>query len=175
MDGRRNVAERLRGAFGFPAQYGHEPAGIWKTNKPRSGFNLDIVGGAVASLCEAYREIVRFDGEGHWVNMLFDCETEDIEIQSPYTHPRLGVRVKRPGPLHVRLPPWVDSNAALQNGYLVIGEPEVGEWISFDLELPVHEMTLTWRDTQTRARLRGDEVVAMDNFDTDLTFFEPFD
>ena len=175
VDGRRNVAARLRGAFGFPAQYGHEPAGIWKSNKPRIGFNLDIVGGAVASLCEAYREIVRFDGEGHWVNMLFDCETEDIEIQSPYTHPRLGVRVKRPGPLHVRLPPWVDSDAALQNGYLVIAEPEVGEWISFDFELPVHEMTLTWRNTQTRARLRGDEVVAMDNFGTDLTFFEPFD
>ena len=70
VDGRRNVAERLRGAFGFPAQYGHEPAGIWKTNKPRIGFNLDIVGGAVASLCEAYREIARFDG-GHWI----DCRS----------------------------------------------------------------------------------------------------
>ena len=104
VDGKSNVADRLRGGFGFPAQYGHEPAGIWDSNKPRIGFNLDIVGGAVASLCEAYREVARYDHACHWVNMLFDHETPELEIQSPYTHPRLGIRLKRPGPLHLRLP-----------------------------------------------------------------------
>ena len=185
VDGRRNVAERLRGGFGFPAQYGHEPVGIWESNKPRIGFNLDIVGGAVASLCEAYREVARFDEAGIWVNMLFDCETPFVEVRSPYTGSRLKVRLKRPGPLHVRIPPWVEPERIdisgpvgvprIANGYLVFADPGVNRWIEFDFELPVYEMTLTWRDTETRARFRGDEVVAMDNFGTDLTFFEPFE
>ena len=185
VDGKKNVAERLRGGFGFPAQYGHEPAGIWDSNKPRIGFNLDIVGGAVASLCEAYREIARFDEAGHWVNLLFDHETPEIEIQSPYTHPRLGIRLKRPGPLHLRLPPWVDlaqveiagpaGTPRSTHGYTVFPDPGVDHWITVDFALPVHELTLTWRNAKTRARFRGDEVIAMDNFGTDLTFFEAFE
>ena len=185
VDGRRNVAERLRGGFGFPAQYGHEPRGISESDKPRIGFNLDIVGGAVASLCEAYREVTRFDEAGHWVNMLFDHETPYIEVQSPYTHAQLAVRVKRPGPLHVRIPPWIEpaqidiarprSTPRFANGYMVVADPGVNCFITFDFQLPVYEMPLTWRDTVTRARFRGNEVVGMDNFGTDLTFFDPFD
>ena len=47
---------------------------------------MDIVGGVVASLCEAYNEIVRFDSRGYHVNMLFDHENNDIKILSPYTN-----------------------------------------------------------------------------------------
>ena len=184
VDGKREVAHRLRGGFGFPAPYGHEPLGIWQSNKPRIGFNIDIVGGSVGSLAAAYKAVVRSDGAGHWVDMLFDCETEALAVQSPYTHPRLAVKVKRPGVLHVRLPPWLDGerfnvegaeHPVLRDGYAVIENPPVGSWIGFAFDLPVHEMTLTWRDSTIRARLRGDEVVAMDNFGTDLTFFPPFD
>lgn len=46
-DGTTDVAERLRGAWGFPAPYGHRPIGL-----DRVKFNLDIVGGVVASLAE---------------------------------------------------------------------------------------------------------------------------
>lgn len=185
IDGRRDVPARMRGAYGFPAQYGHEPAGIWESNKQRIGFNPDIVGGTVGSLCEAYREIARSDAAGHRVNMLFDCNTPHVEIQSPYTHSRLKIRVKRPGPLHVRVPPWTKpeqiditgpaGTPRFANGYMVMANPGVNRWLTFDFELPVYEMTLTWRDTETRARFRGDEVIAMDNFGTDLTFFDPFD
>ena len=192
VDGKRAVAHRLRGGFGFPAPYGHEPLGIWQSNKPRIGFNTDIVGGAVGSLAAAYQAGVRRDGAGHWVDMLFDCETEALAVQSPYTHPRLAVKVKQPGALHVRLPAWVEGNwggpqeaqeaqraqevqGEVKDGYAVVGEPPVGRWIGFALDLPVYETTLTWRDNVIRARLRGDEVVALDNFGTDLTFFPPFD
>ncbi len=185
VDGKKNVAERLQGAYGFPAQYGHEPAGIWESDKQRIGFNLDIVGGAVASLCEAYREVTRFDKTGHWVNMLFDHETPDVVVQSPYTHDRLAVKVKRPGPLHVRMPPWVDLkqfNIAgpvgiprSANGYMVFADPGVNRWITFDFQPPEFDMTLTWRSTETRARFKGDQVIAMENFGTDLTFFDPID
>ena len=81
-DGKRDVAARHCGAFGFPAPYGHAPLG-----KNLISFNMDIVGGAVGSLCEAYREVARFDEAGHWLNLLFDHETDAIKIESPYTHP----------------------------------------------------------------------------------------
>ena len=107
-----------------------------------------------------------------------------LAVQSPYTHPRLAVKVKQPGALHVCLPPWLDGerlnvegaeHPVLRDGYAVIENPPVGRWICFAFDLPVHETNLTWRDSVIRARLRGDEVVAMDNFGTDLTFFPPFD
>ena len=203
VDGKRAVVRRLRGGFGFPAPYGHEPLGIWQSDKPRIGFNTDIVGGVVGSLAAAYQAVVRRDGAGHWVDMLFDCETDGLAVQSPYTHPRLAVKVKRAGALRVRVPPWLggmgpqevqeaqgpqeaqgaqgaqEAQRGLRDGncggYVVIEEPPVGCWIGFAFDLPVCETTLTWRDSAIRARLRGDEVVAMDNFGTDLTFFPPFD
>ncbi len=174
-DGRRNVADRLRGGFGFPAQYGHEPVGIWESNKQRIGFNLDIVGGAVGSLCEAYREAARFDDDEHRVNLLFDCETDDIEVRSPYTHEELAIRVKRPGRLRVRIPPWAegDGGQRRENGYWIFDSPDVDTWIRIPFSLPFSDELLTWQDVEIRARFRGDEVVAMQDFETDLTFFEP--
>ena len=184
VDGLRCVGDRLRGGFGFPAPYGHEPVGLWQSNKPRVGFNLDIVGGAVGSLCEALRETTRRDEDGHWVHLLFDRVTPDIEVRSPYTHDRLGVRLRRPGALRVRLPSWAEAEritvdgagpVRTAGGYLVVESPAVGRWIGFDLDLPLRESELTWRDQRTRVRFRGDEAVAMDDFGTDLTFFDPFE
>jgi hypothetical protein len=43
-----DVAARLRGTWGFPAPYGHDPVGLDQIK-----FNLDIVGGVVGSLAEA--------------------------------------------------------------------------------------------------------------------------
>jgi hypothetical protein len=183
VDGLSNVAARLQGGFGFPAQYGHEPAGIWESNKPRIGFNLDIVGGAVDSLCFAYEAVARSDASGHWINLLFDHQTEDLQVRSPYIHERLGVKLKQPGPLHVRLISGLNlepaddrsARARVENGYAVIDNPEVGRWIEFDCALPIRDEILTWNAAETRARFRGDEVIAMENFGTDLTFFEPLD
>jgi hypothetical protein len=67
VDGMRDVAARLHGSFGFPAPYGHEPLDL-----PNIKFNLDIVGGAVGSLCEALRSATTRDKLGHHVNLLFD-------------------------------------------------------------------------------------------------------
>ncbi len=43
-DGRRNLADRHLGAFGFATPYGHQPLG-----KETIGFNMDVVGGVVGS------------------------------------------------------------------------------------------------------------------------------
>ncbi len=103
-------------------------------------------------------------------------------MESPYTHPALRVRVKRPGALFVRMPPWVEPHLIkldgapgephLSNGYLVIAQPPVNRWITIAFPLPTQALTLVHRTRQIRAQLRGDEVVAMDNFGADLTFFD---
>ena len=179
-DGKRGVASRHLGAFGFPAPYGHQPIGF-----ERISFNMDIVGGVVGSLCEAYRAVTRFDEAGHWVNLLFDHHTDAIDVESPYTGPALGIRIKQPRPLFVRVPSWVDSERIMiegatevpryTNGYLFIAQPPLNRPISIGFPLAVAEITLEHRTRPVRTRLRGDEVVAMDNFGADLTFFEPME
>ena len=139
----------------------------------------------MGSLCEAYREVTRHDGAGHWVNLLFDHETPYIAVESPYTHSALRVRLKRPGPLFVRIPPWVefeqirvqgaDATPRPANRYLMFPQPQVNRTISLEFPRSPQEVTLNHRTREIRARLRGDEVVAMDNFGADLTFFDPLD
>ena len=198
-DGLREVADRHLGAFGFPAPYGHEPLGI-----ERVSFNMDIVGGAVGSLCEAYRDATRLDQAGHWVNLLFDHETEAIKVESPYTHPALTIMPKRPGPLFIRLPPWVPAGGVsvegmsepllLTRGYLFAPEPPLRHPIAISFAIPQQELVLRHRATGSqppdgsqpptlraphardiRVRLRGDAVAGMDSFGADLTFFDPVD
>ncbi len=179
-DGTRDVARRHRGAFGFPAPYGHEPVGV-----DHVSFNMDIVGGAVGSLCAAYQHIARRDSAGHRVNLLFDHETEDLKVESPYTHAQLRITVKRPAPLLVRLPPWARAETIripgiadppqIDAGYLVIADPPINQALSIAFPLPEEEIVLAHRTRQIRTRLRGDAVLAMDNFGADLTFFDPID
>jgi hypothetical protein len=179
-DGTRDVARRHRGAFGFPAPYGHEPVGM-----DHISFNMDIVGGAVGSLCAAYRHIARRDPDGHRVNLLFDHETDDLKAESPYAHAQLRVIVKRPAPLFVRLPAWarpetirIPGLAAppqIAAGYLTIPDPPANQALFIEFPLPEAEIVLEHRTRQIRTRLRGDQVLAMDNFGADLAFFDSID
>ena len=178
QDGRRDVANRHWGAFGFPAPYGHHPVGLL-----RVAFNMDIVGGAVASLCEAYRETTRFDAAGHWVNLLFDHETDAVKVESPYTGGGLAVILKRPAPLLLRIPGWADPTDTHLAGttlpprptgnYVLVAAPPVGKRLTVEIDLPESDLLLPHRTRDIRVRLRGDEVVAMDTFGQELTFFDP--
>ena len=181
LDTLRNVAQRTQGAWGFPAPFGHEP--LEQRDGGRMRFNTDVVGGTVGSLCEVLREMARFDEAGHWVNLLFDHETPEIEVRSAYTHPALSVRVKTPGPLFVRLPPWCDPDAMritgvddtprLTNGYVFLQRPPVNRPITFRYDLPTTEIVLRHLTRDIRVRLHGDEVDAMENHGANLTFFDP--
>ena len=179
-DGKRDVANRIKGAFGFPAPYGHQPIDLSLVK-----FNADIVGGTVGALCEAYRSATRFDSAGQWVNLLFDHETSDIKIESPYTQSGLKVTLKRPGPLFVRLPPWVDlaslkyegvtGTPRATNGYVLFARPPIHRAISIAFPLAQQEITLKNPAGSLRVRLEGDHVTAMDNLGADLTFFDAID
>ena len=183
IDALRDVADRHLGAFGFPAPYGHRSIG-----KGRGGvsFNMDIVGGVVGSLCEAYRDVTRLDACGHHVNLLFDHETDAIKIHSPYTHDALSIQVKKPAPLFVRIPPWTDrdqlrvervsSDWRWLEGHLFFSEPPSDGPLQIHFPLPEQMITLSRHHIQPiRVKVRGDAVVGMDNAGADFTYFDPLD
>ena len=68
-DGTRNVADRLCGTWGFPAPYGHDPIGLEQIK-----FNLDIVGGVVASLAEVA-------AAGPWTGRVPTAPAVELELQ----------------------------------------------------------------------------------------------
>jgi hypothetical protein len=159
-DGRRDVAQRRRGAYGFDAPYGHWPVGCKEIN-----FNLDVVGEAIGSLCEAYREVVRTDATGTWVDLLFDHETPWLQVESPYTLPALCVRARKPSVLFVRIPSWVpagtprvegtDRVGRMSSGHLVLFEPLINRWTTLTFPLVERDLVLRHRAHDIRARLRG--------------------
>lgn len=183
-DGLRDVANRHLGAFGFPAPYGHESVG---EDRGSLSFNMDIVGGVVGSLCEAYRETVRTEQTGTRINLLFDHETESVRVYSPYTHNYLCVEMRTSGPLFVRVPPWVnrdeiivegyESEPIWTSGYALFSETTAGQSIRLRFPLRQSEATLSERlhIHPIRLKWQGDAVVGMDSFDADLTFFDPYE
>ena len=93
--------------------------------------------------------------------------------------------VKRPGTLFVRVPSWVDAERmkltgtdekpAVVDGYWKLTHPPVGRPLRFEFALPEQELALAHRTRTIHARLRGDEVVMMENFGEELTFFPGID
>ena len=183
LDGLRNVADRHLGAFGFPAPYGHSSVGAGKDNG-RISFNMDIVGGVVGSLCEAWREAVRRGPAGISVNLLFDVDNDAARLGSPYTNDCLAITPKHSGPLSVRMPPWLrpdditiaDSKPPRRRtgGYLFFSNVAAGETIRLQMPLVSNKLTLSGKlhIQPICVDLRGDSVATMENFGADLTYFD---
>jgi hypothetical protein len=178
VDGLRDLARRHLGAFGFPAPYGHHPLGASEIS-----FNMDIVGGVIGSLCEAFQAVVHEEDGQRRVNLLFDYETDAVRINGRDAQGCLRVLGKRPGRVLVRIPPWVSAAelaiegvsgpAEIEDGYVVIDEERAKRGAT--VAMPPHEgeIALAHRTRTIRARLAGDTVVAMENFGSNLTFFDP--
>lgn len=184
-DGLRDVANRHLGAFGFPAPYGHKSVG--KGRRGQISFNMDIVGGVTASLCEAVKEITRTGTTGTRVNLYFDFEDNIVKIQSPYTHDCLQIEMKQTGPLFVRVPCWINPDEiktegtanppVWTNNYLFFNTVRAGQILRIRFPLKESQVTLSeeLHIHPIRVKLRGDMVVEMDSFGADLTYFEPFE
>jgi hypothetical protein len=183
-DGLRDAANRHLGAWGLPAPYGHLAAGNEKTS---IGFYMDIVGSVTGSLCAAERSATRWAGGAHWMDLLFDHDSPHLHVWSPYGGGPLRIELKHAGPLFVRRPAWLNPQEVVVanspgrwrwvNDYLFVAQPPVGSPIEVRFPLPETSLTLSERvhSHPIRVRLRGDSPLAMDNFGTDLTFFEAYD
>jgi hypothetical protein len=176
-DGKRDLAQRHLGSFGFPAPYGHKPV-----DAKSISFNMDIVGGAVGSLCEAWRAATTFDDSGHRVNLLFDRETDALSIKSAYPDGMLRIEVRKSAPLVVRLPNWVLQRDVMVEGaefetrsetkFLRVAKPVVAKPIMIRMPLRVSEIDLNHHAHRIKVRLKGDSIVAMENFGMPLTYFD---
>jgi hypothetical protein len=180
-DSERNVADRLRGAFGFPTPYGH----LASTHKGVS-FNLDIVGGSVTSLVFAHKAAVRRDRDRLVVALPIDHDS-DLATVSVDGGSHLEVRVapKRAGNVEVALPEWVDAEDVSVRGarkweisadgasVVIRG---VTHTMTVTVTMPAVERTVHLGHSRRdiRALMRGDTVQAMDGFNQDLTFFPDY-
>ncbi len=179
-DARRDVADRALGMFGFCAPYAHRPIGIAEVAP-----SWDVVAGTTGSLCEAFVDAVRRDGDVTRVNLWFDRETADARVESRYADGVLRVIPLRRGPIAVRIPQWLDPDqievepAGLErrfaDGYLEFPTAAPNQAITLHATLPMRELVLKHRTRDIRVRLRGAAVEAMDSFGTDFTYFDPLD
>ena len=171
-----SVFARLQGAWGFPAPYGHEPVGLQSVQ-----FNLDIVGGTVASLCEFFRRSRVQDGENRvWLHCLRDMDEDAIRVRTPYTQDSLSIVMNVPGALAIRVPNWFAEDPAAfaernklvhVDGYWHFESTKVSQLLELPLALEPQTIVLRHKTRDIKADLAGDSVVSMENHGADLTFF----
>ena len=109
--------------------------------------------------------------------------TDALAVESRYTHEHFAVTLKRPGPLWVRIPSWVDlrqltrsvDGSQIVGEYLFIPDLPGGCKLELPYDLPTSDLLLRHRSRDIRVQLRGDSVEAMDNFGADLIFFDPLE
>ena len=184
-DGQSRVRERTKGAFGFPAPYGH-----LSTKNPyfNGAFMFDIVGGAVATLAEVKQHCYRKQDQNHYINLLFDYANDNISIKSPYPDKdTIEITLKDPGDLHIRLSSWVDRHAVkayfeekdlygmIEEPYFIIPSAPLNETISIKYPLTLFETTEDLNGRPLSVMWRGDSVIGMSGMETCLPFFPDID
>jgi hypothetical protein len=177
-DSERDVAERLVGAWGFPAPYGHLPQG-WSS----VSFNLDIVGGVAASLAFAQRSIVVPQADGFTVALPHSGSSQWCDVQVSRQDGRITwhLTARRDGRCRLVLPEATEPEATepdqpferIRSHLVELGPVRAGDRLVFSarqLERTVH---LGHHRRDIRVRARGDTVLAMDCLSGALAVFPP--
>ncbi len=177
-----NVKGRSKGAYGFPAPYGH-----LATRNPyfNGAFFFDIVAGGIAQVAEIKLNCCRRINGDHYVNLLFGFENDDIAVTSPYPNGNnFNIVVKSPGHLYVRLSDWVDRDTitvhsegvllstTLLDYYLKVSNPPLNKVISIGFPLPVYETSEILNGRKIDMMWKGDSLIAMDQMGSTLPFFQ---
>lgn len=173
------MAERMKGAFGFPCPYGHE-------YEPGSviSFNWDIVGGGVSSLCWAYRHIVSEVNGILSINLQFDYEDERICYENPYMHDgKMKIRLKKDGTVRILLPGtagwdemriWLKENNIpfLRNrNWLYLYGIYSRECVEIPVSFSVEEKEYEFRKNKLHIRFQGNQITGMNSEGKRLCFF----
>ncbi|MET0773445.1 MAG: hypothetical protein ABWZ82_10205, partial [Candidatus Limnocylindrales bacterium] len=169
---RVDLARRLQGAFGFPAPYGHTPAG-----SDRLDLNLDIVGGAVRGLCLVTDACQRVDERGRMAVDLLLTHHDRATVTVDHDAGLLSAVVPPGTPLAIRRSRWVELEPdgpdrwVEDDGYLVLSEPLPGVPVRVRLQAVTREVVLHHRTRSIEATLKGSAVKSMRSFGAPLTFF----
>ncbi len=179
--GSLSIGRRVQGMWGFPAPYGHLPIG-----DEIIGVGTDIVGPVVYALAEAHARVIGRRNGQLAINLLFDYKSDDIEVTSPYPGGILTVALRSPQPVEVRIPPWASGDrleligisrdsATLSDGYLQVAAGAARDG-RFGIRIPLtqRELDVSTGSRLLRTRVKGDQVIAMDNPVADGTFFDPY-
>lgn len=180
-DGQRDIANRIYGAFGFPAPYGMVAT---KGPSKTGGYFADITAGAVAGLAEVKNAAYSYAGGVHQVNLLFDQSNGAISIVTPYSGAsQFSITAKAAGDLRVRIPEWADRNALtagfdsqgisfrFEGDYVRVINPQIGAAINFTLPLTERTTVDVVNGRQIPVVWRGDGVAAMSRMGTPMPFF----
>ena len=146
-------------------------------------FNMDIVGGAAHRSAKHSKRL----SEPKTASNASICCSTTGRTRSSITAADANGRTSfkdqaQPGRLLVRIPPWVDAPQStldgagepptVENGYLVIEEEIARSGATINLRPREEIIPLKHRTRTIRVQLRGDSVVAMDNFGAPMTFFD---
>ncbi len=181
-DSKDNIKERTKGAFGFPAPYGHIAT---KNSRHQGAFHMDIVAGGALSLSEVIKHSYKFQDGNHYLLMLFDQDNSQILVKGPYPNGNaVEVTLRVGGDLHVRLPSWVNRDTLKVTGlentpekqfeglFLILSDLPVGDTFTIQMDIPFRLETETINDRQITILWRGDSVAAMNQMACPLPFFK---
>lgn len=179
-DYHHRLATRARGTFGFPCPYGHE-------YRPNShiAFNWDIVGGAVGSLCEVFRDKVTKSGPLVSINLHFDHKDDYVEVKSPYTNNDvMEIKLKYNCLIRIRLSDWVNKDklsvtvnnkrtrAVFSGDWLYLPNLRVNSVVKVKIPMKTTTINYNFRSDAFSLRWRGDAVDGASNpADGRLLFF----
>jgi len=177
-DRHRDVAERTRGAFGFPAPYGHKIDRI-----PHVNFNFDITCGTAQALCEVARAACEETPEEIEVRLLFSMKAPGLRLRSMLPDAgELEVETSGTKRLRVRLPDGVVATSVslltnkkaylvqVEDGFLNLGAEITSARITFPLPESVTEEKLPGRTA--RAHWKGEQMIRLQSSGTFLPFIE---
>jgi hypothetical protein len=116
-----DIRRRVRGAFAFTTPNGYH------------SYNSDLMGGALQSLAQAYRQIVSRDAAGVRVNLLFSCDSPWLSLRSQLPKEgRLDIQMRKATTLSVCLP----EDVARQNVVVQVdGQSRAAQWKGTELAL----------------------------------------
>lgn len=175
-DFERDIPSRVRGAFGFPAPYGHQATGTDFLN-----FNFDITCGGVQALCMIAKKVVDKDLD-LIVNLLIDHTSPEIEIRSLFpASNQVTIEVLTNQFCKIRIPDWIDHKSIkasrdqksipsrFDRGYLQLGKGPAVFQMDFHAS---HRWTEEWINGRSyRVNWKGNQVIAMEPTGGFLPFF----
>ena len=173
-----HMASRIKGAFGFPAPYGHEDS-----PGAEISYNWDIIGG-VSGLCWAKCHQVTYKNGFCSVNLLFDYQDDTFEFQSPYTHDgilsmklrnEMGVRIRLPQRANLsQLSKTLDASDyrwCISGDWLYLQQLPVGSTCQILLPLMSEDKTYEYNGHLLNFRWMGEAVTAASSKGKRLCFF----